>query len=148
MSGKDPMTIAKNGDTVKVHYTGTLDDGTVFDSSIEREPLEFKLGEKQMIPGFEAGVLGMAVDETKSIKIASQDAYGPHHDERMIEIPRSEVPADMTIQVGQTLELAGPDGQSVIVQVKELTDDIVKLDANHPLAGQDLNFEIKLVEIA
>jgi peptidylprolyl isomerase len=148
MLGKDPMTIAKNGDTVKVHYTGTLDDGTVFDSSMDREPLEFKLGEKQMIPGFEAGVLGMEVDETKTVKIVSDDAYGAHHDERVIEIPRSEVPADMTIQLGQTLELAGPDGQSVIVQVKDITDEIVKLDANHPLAGQDLNFEIKLIEIA
>ncbi len=142
------MTKAKNGDTVKVHYTGTLDDGTIFDTSLERDPLEFTLGEKQMIPGFEAGVLGMEVDETKTVKIASDDAYGPHHDERVIEIPSSEVPADMTIQVGQTLELASPEGQSVIVQVKAITDDIVTLDANHPLAGQDLNFEIKLLEIA
>jgi peptidylprolyl isomerase len=142
------MTKAKNGDTVKVHYTGTLDDGTIFDTSLERDPLEFTLGEKQMIPGFEAGVLGMEVDETKTVKIASDDAYGPHHDERVIEIPSSEVPADMTIQVGQTLELASPEGQSVIVQVKAITDDIVTLDANHPLAGKDLNFEIKLLEIA
>lgn len=142
------MTKAENGNTVKVHYTGTLDDGTIFDTSLEREPLEFTLGEKQMIPGFEAGVLGMEVDETKTVKIASDDAYGQHHDERIIEIPRSEVPADMTIQVGQTLELASPEGQSVIVQVKAITDDIVTLDANHPLAGKDLNFEIKLIEIA
>lgn len=142
------MAKAKNGDTVKVHYTGTLDDGTVFDTSVEREPLEFTLGEKQMIPGFENGVLGMEVDETITVKIPSDEAYGPHHEERIIEIPRSEVPADMKIELGQTLELASPEGQSVIVVVKELTDETVTLDANHPLAGKDLNFEIKLVEIA
>lgn len=142
------MTQAKTGDTVKVHYTGTLDDGTVFDTSAEREPLEFTLGEKQMIPGFENGVLGMKVDESKTVTIPCEEAYGPHHEERIIEINRDQVPADMKIEIGQVLELASQDGQKVIVQVKELTDETVKLDANHPLAGQDLTFEIKLVEIA
>ena len=142
------MTPVKTGDTVKVHYTGTLNDGTVFDTSIEREPLAFTLGEKQMIPGFEKGVLGMAVDESKTIKIPCDEAYGPHHAERIIEIGRDQVPADMKIEVGQQLEMASQDGQRVIVIAKELTDEKVKLDANHPLAGQDLTFEIKLVEIA
>ena len=142
------MTQAKTGHTVKVHYTGTLDDGTTFDTSAEREPLEFTLGDKQMIPGFENAVIGMAVDESKTFKIPSDQAYGPHHDDRMIEIGRDQVPADMTIEVGQQLELAGQDGGRVIVVVKELTDEKVTIDANHPLAGQDLNFEIKLVEIA
>ena len=141
------MTQAKTGDTVKVHYTGTLDDGTVFDSSIQREPLQFTLGQQQMIPGFESGVLGMAIDESKTIKISSDEAYGPHHADRIIEIPRDQVPPDMKIEVGQQLELAGQDGGRVIVIVKELTEESVKLDANHPLAGQDLTFEIKLVEI-
>jgi len=141
------MTKAKNGDTVKVHYTGKLDDGTVFDTSAEREPLEFTLGEKQMIPGFESGVMGMEVDEMKSITIPSDQAYGPHHDERVIEINRDQVPEDMTIEIGQVLELADQNGQRVIVTVIDLNDETVKLDANHPLAGKDLNFDIRLVEI-
>ena len=142
------MTQVKTGDTVKVHYTGTLDDGTVFDSSVEREPLAFTIGEKQMIPGFEKGVLGMEVDESKTIKIPSDEAYGPHHPERIIEIPRDQVPADMKIEEGQTLKLTGQDGGEVIVRVKELTDEKAVMDANHPLAGEDLNFDIKLVEIS
>ena len=141
------MTPVKTGDTVKVHYTGTLNDGTVFDTSIEREPLAFTVGEKQMIPGFEKGVLGMSLDESKTINIPCDEAYGQHHAERVIEVPRDQVPADMKIAVGQTLELAGQDGGRVIVVVKELTDEKVVMDANHPLAGQDLTFEIKLVEV-
>lgn len=141
------MAQAKKGDTVKVHYTGKLDDGTVFDTSAEREPLEFQLGEKQMIPGFENGVMGMEVDETKTVKVPSDEAYGPHHDERIIEISRDKVPEDINLGVGQMLELAGEDGNKVIVTVADVKDDTVTLDANHPLAGQDLNFEIKLVEI-
>ena len=142
------MTQVKTGDTVKVHYTGTLDDGTVFDTSAEREPLAFTVGEKQMIPGFEKGVLGMALEESKTIKILCNEAYGPQYPERIIEIGRDQIPADMTIEVGQKLEMASPDGEKVLVTVKELSDEKVKLDANHPLAGQDLTFEIKLVEIA
>ncbi|MBC8379273.1 MAG: peptidylprolyl isomerase [Planctomycetes bacterium] len=142
------MTQAKTGDTVKVHYTGTLDDGSTFDTSAEREPLEFTLGDKQMIPGFENAVMGMAVDESKTFKIPSDEAYGPHHDERIIEMGRDQVPEDMKIEVGQQLEMASQDGQRVIVIVKEVTEETLKLDANHPLAGQDLNFEIKLVEVA
>ena len=142
------MTQVKTGDTVKVHYTGTLDDGTVFDTSVEREPLAFTIGQKQMIPGFEKGVLGMAMEESKTIKIPTDEAYGPHHAERIIDMPRDQIPADMKIEVGQQLEMASPDGQKVIVTVKELSDEKVKLDANHPLAGQDLTFEIKLVEIS
>jgi len=141
------MTQAKTGDTVKVHYTGTLDDGTVFDSSVERDPIQFTLGEKQMIPGFEKGVLGMKVDESKTIKIPSEEAYGPHHAERVIEIPRSQIPSKMKLQTGQTLKLRDQTGGEVIVQVRELTDEKIVMDANHPLAGQDLTFEIKLTEI-
>jgi peptidylprolyl isomerase len=142
------MAQAKKGDTVKVHYTGKLDDGTVFDTSAEREPLEFTLGEKQIIPGLEDGVVGMEVDESKTIKIPSDQAYGPHHDERVIEISPDKIPGDMKLEVGQALQLSGQDGNKVTVTVQEVTDDTVKLDANHPLAGQDLNFEIKLVEIS
>ncbi len=142
------MTQAKTGDTVKVHYTGTLDDGTVFDTSAEREPLAFTLGEKQMIPGFENGVLGMTVEESKTIKIPSDEAYGPYHDERVIEVERGHIHPDVQVEVGQMLEMTTQDEQKVMVMVKELSDEKVKLDANHPLAGQDLNFDIKLVEIA
>ncbi len=142
------MTAAKTGDKVKVHYVGKLDDGTVFDTSHEREPIEFTLGEKEMIPGFENGVVGMEVDETKTVRIPSDEAYGPHHDERMLEIGKDQVPENMELNVGQVLELAADEGQRVIVTVTDIGEETVKLDANHPLAGQDLNFEIKLVEIA
>lgn len=141
------MTQAKTGDTVKVHYTGTLDDGTVFDSSLEREPLEFTLGAGQVVPGFENGVTGMAIDETKTVNIPCKDAYGEHNPEQVIEISRSEVPADMKIEVGQHLQMSADNGQVIVVSVVELTDETVKLDANHMLAGKDLTFEIKLVEI-
>lgn len=141
------MAQAKTGDTVKVHYTGTLDDGTIFDSSAEREPLEFTLGAGQVVPGFENGVLGMAIDETKTVNIPCKDAYGEHNPAQVIEIERTQIPADMKIEVGMQLQMMSDDGQALIVTVAELSDDAVKLDANHMLAGQDLTFEITLVEI-
>ncbi len=141
------MTQAKSGDTVLVHYTGTLDDGTVFDSSLEREPLEFTLGEKQVVPGFENGVIGMDIDETKTVNIPCEQAYGPHNPAQIIEIERDQIPPEMKIEVGQQLQMSADDGQALIVTVMELSDEKVKLDANHMLAGKDLTFEIKLVEI-
>ena len=142
------MPEAKNGDTVRVHYTGKLDDGTVFDSSKQREePLEFTLGEMQVIPGFENAVVGMNVGDAKDINIPSADAYGPHSPEMVQELPRNEFPPDLEISLGQTLQLRQGDGKEFLVLVTGLTDDTVTLDANHPLAGKDLNFEIELVEI-
>lgn len=142
------MSTAKSGDAVKVHYTGTLDDGSVFDSSAGREPLEFTLGEGMMIPGFEQAVLGMAIGEKKAkVNIPSAEAYGEPREDMIIEVPSSNVPEDLNPQVGQQLAVTRPDGQPMPVTVLEVREDAVLLDANHPLAGKDLNFEIELVSI-
>ncbi|MFN3326488.1 MAG: peptidylprolyl isomerase [Bryobacteraceae bacterium] len=141
------MAQAKQGDRVKVHYTGELVDGTVFDSSEGREPLEFTVGSGSVIPGFEEAVVGMAPGETKKEKIAPEHAYGPHRSEMMLELERSNVPPDLELEVGQRLELRSSDGRAVPVVVADLTDEKVTLDGNHPLAGKDLVFTIELVEI-
>ncbi|ROR32512.1 FKBP-type peptidyl-prolyl cis-trans isomerase [Inmirania thermothiophila] len=138
---------AKTGDTVKVHYTGTLDDGTVFDSSRGREPLEFTIGEGMLIPGFEEAVIGMSVGERKSVSIGSDDAYGPRHEEMVQTIDRAVIPEDIDLEVGTRLTATGPGEQPLLLTVVELTEDTVTVDANHPLAGKDLTFEIELVEI-
>ena len=142
------MTQAKNGDTVKVHYTGKLDDGTEFDSSVEDSPLEFTLGEGELIPGFEEAVLGMSPGESKTVRIASDQAYGPHQEEMVLVVERDQFPPHITPQLGQQLELRHPDGQAVSVTVTDISPSGVTLDANHPLAGQDLIFDIELVGIA
>ncbi|MGB8646588.1 MAG: peptidylprolyl isomerase [Anaerolineae bacterium] len=141
------MGLAKNGDLVKVHYTGKLNDGTVFDSSVGREPLEFTLGEGQVIPGFESAVEGMNTGENKTTQIPSEEAYGPHYPEMVLVVPRNQFPLDVDPKVGDQLQLRQPDGQSFVVNVTETTPEAVTLDANHPLAGKDLNFDIQLVEI-
>ena len=138
---------AKDGDIVIVHYTGSLDDGTVFDSSVDREPLEFTLGQGQMIPGFEQGVLGMKVGETRNIHIPADQAYGPHRDELVVEVDRSELPEDLDPVVGQYLEMTQTDGRTAVVPVVAVSETTITIDANHRLAGKDLNFEIELVEI-
>lgn len=140
------MSKAKNGDTVKVHYRGTLEDGTVFDSSEGRDPLEFDLGSGQLIPGFEAAVDGMSMGETCKININSSEAYGPHREEMVMEVPRSQLPAQMQPEIGMQLQ-AGQGEEQVVVKVTAVEEETVTLDANHPLAGKDLNFEITLVEI-
>lgn len=140
------MSQAKNGDTVKVHYKGTLEDGTVFDSSQGRDPLEFDLGSGQLIPGFEAAVDGMAAGETCSISITSAEAYGPHREEMVMEVPRTQLPADMEPKIGMQLQ-AGQGDEQFVVTITDVQEDKVTLDANHPLAGKDLNFEITLLEI-
>lgn len=142
------MAAAKTNDTVKVHYTGRLTDGTVFDSSLDKEPLEFTIGQKMVIPGFEEGVIGMTAGETRTVSIASQDAYGPYLDDLVGTIRRTHIPPDIELQVGSILQMQAPDGGVTIVMVKELNDENVTLDANHPLAGKDLTFEINLLEIA
>ncbi len=141
------MAKAKEGDTVRVHYSGFLEDGTVFDSSLERDPLEFTIGSGMLIPGFEDAVLGMDVGETKTVQISSDDAYGPRREELVITIGREQIPPDIDPVTGQELQVRTPNGMVTNVLVTDVTEDTVTLDANHPLAGKDLIFEIKLVEI-
>lgn len=142
------MAQAKSGDTVKVHYTGKFADGTVFDSSLDREPLEFAIGEGQVIPGFEQAVEGMNTGDTKTVTIPAAEAYGPVNEEMVMEVDRSEFPDDLKPEVGDQLQMTQPDGETFIVSVTNADDTTVTLDANHPLAGKDLIFEIKLEEIA
>jgi FKBP-type peptidyl-prolyl cis-trans isomerase 2 len=141
------MTAAKSGDTVRIHYTGTLSDGSVFDSSEGRDPLEFTLGSGQVIPGFDNGVTGMKVGETKTIEIASDDAYGPVHEDARQDVPRAQIPDEIPLEVGIQLQMQSPTGQVVPVTVVAVTDEAVTLDANHPLAGKDLTFALELVSI-
>ena len=142
------MTEVRDGHTVKVHYTGTLDDGTVFDSSVGGDPLEFTIGQKQMIPGFERGVVGMELGETRTIVVAADQAYGVHRPDGVFDVDRTEMPTTIPLEVGMMLQATGPGGQPVQMQIIELSEDKVKLDANHPLAGKDLTFQIELVEIS
>lgn len=142
------MTQAKQGDTVKIHYTGTLNDGTVFDSSEGRDPLSFTIGSGQVIPGFEEAVIGMAENEKKNVTIPPEKAYGARNEEMVINVPRSQVPPDISPETGQRLQMQGPNEQVIIVEITEVNDDSITLDANPPLAGKDLTFDIELVEIA
>jgi peptidylprolyl isomerase len=142
------MAQAKTGDKVKVHYTGKLNDGTVFDTSADREPLQFTIGQGQLIPGFEQAVVGMEPGESKSVEIPSDQAYGPHRDEMVMVVDRKEIPQDLDPKVNQRLQVRQQDGNTFAVTVTEVTDSNITLDGNHPLAGKDLTFEIKLAEIA
>ena len=144
---EDLMAQAKSGDTVKVKYTGKLDDGTVFDSSIDRDPLEFTIGENMIIPGFEAAVIGMNIGETKTINIPPEEAYGPYFDEMVMEANREEFPADMKPEIGLKIQIHHEDGGSIIASITKIVEDIITLDANHPMAGKALNFDIELVGI-
>ncbi|HUV80123.1 MAG TPA: peptidylprolyl isomerase [Candidatus Bathyarchaeia archaeon] len=142
------MTRAKYGNTVKVHYTGKLGDGTVFDSSLDRDPLQFTLGEGQMIPGFEQAVVGMSLNESKTVTIPMDQAYGPHREEMVTVIERNQIPENMQqLEVGQQLQIQQDDGQTFLVVVTDVSESSATLDANHPLAGKDLTFDLQLVEI-
>ena len=141
------MALVKEGDVVKVHYTGKLTNGEQFDSSVGREPLEFTVGAGQMIKGFDAAMPGMAVGDKKTVNIIPEDGYGQKIDDAIIEFPKENVPADMKLEPGMPLTLSNQAGQPVPVIVIEVKDDIIILDANHFLAGQDLVFDIELVEI-
>ena len=141
------MVQAQVGDLVRVHYTGRLADGSIFDTSMEREPLEFTLGGGEIIAGFEQAVLGMTAGESKTATILVDQAYGPHHTERVIDVERHHLPPDLQPELGQRLQMTRPDGTTITVVVTTLTETQVTLDANHPLAGQDLIFDIILVEI-
>jgi peptidylprolyl isomerase len=138
---------AKLGDTVKVHYTGKLDDGTVFDSSVDRDPLEFTIGSGNIIPGFEQAVVGMTPGESKTEVIPNDQAYGPYMDEMVVIVDRRQMPGDLQPEVGQQLQIQQETGQVIPVVVTDISDGSITLDANHPLAGEDLTFEIELVAI-
>ncbi|HHX91599.1 MAG TPA: peptidylprolyl isomerase [Paracoccus sp.] len=142
------MTQAKAGDTVHFHYTGTLTDGSVFDSSEGREPLAFTLGSGEIIPGLDAAIDGMAVGEARTVTIPSDQAYGPYDASARQSIPRDQIPPHIPLEAGTMLQMQAPDGQAVPVTVAEVDAQQVVLDGNHPLAGQDLTFAVEIVAIA
>ena len=143
------MPKVQEGDTVKVHYTGKLtEDGTVFDSSREREPLEFTLGDGKLIPGFEEAVIGMEEGDDTTVELDSEDAYGERREDLELEVSKSDLPDNVDPQVGMQLQMQQQeDGQAIPVQITAVEDDFVQLDANHPLAGKDLTFDIELIEL-
>ncbi len=135
------------GDTVRIHYTGTLKDGTEFDSSAGRDPLQFKIGEKSIIPHLEDAIVGMAVGDKATVEITAENAYGPRRDEAIQIVERSLMPQDVELGVGSQVQATGDGGQVFVLTIVEMTDDTVTLDGNHPLAGEDLTFQIEVVEI-
>lgn len=141
------MQKAQKGDTVQVHYTGRLNDETVFDSSQGKEPLEVTIGEGKLIPGFEKGLIGMGVGETKTLEIQPDEGYGQRNDQLATQVQRSDLPQDLEPEVGQRLQVTQPDGSTFVVQVTGIDDNSVTLDANHPLAGETLKFDIELTDI-
>ncbi|WP_209330704.1 FKBP-type peptidyl-prolyl cis-trans isomerase [Lunatimonas salinarum] len=141
------MSVASKGNTVKVHYKGTLKDGTVFDSSENREPLEFVVGDGRMIKGFDAAVNGMSLGEDKTVTIPSVEAYGEKREDMMLDVPLDQVPPEIKPEVGMDLSIQNQMGQPTPVKVVHVDEQKITLDANHPLAGEDLIFDIKLVEI-
>jgi len=140
------MTV-KTGDKVKVHYKGTLTDGTVFDSSEGRDPLEFTVGKGEVISGFDKAVKGMSIGQSKTVTMPSDEAYGPRLDDHVLRVPKSKLPPDMELKVGEMLQINRPNENPMPATVIEISDDSIILDANHPLAGKDLTFEIKLESI-
>ena len=141
------MAQARSGDSVKVHYTGNTNAGEVFDSSVDRDPLQFTIGENQVIPGFEEATIGMEPGDSKKITITTDRAYGPHNPDMVVAIDRSRFPENLEPQVGQQMQMRQSEDQMIVVTVTSVSDSQVTLDANHPLAGKDLTFEIQLVEI-
>ena len=141
------MAEAKSGDRVRVHYTGKLSDGAVFDSSEGREPLEFEVGAGDVIKGFEDAVVGLNIGDSVTVEIPSDQAYGPYRQELAMEVDKKSFPPDVDPQPGQRFQIPQPNGQAVVVTITEVKEDSVTMDANHALAGKDLTFDIKLVEI-
>jgi FKBP-type peptidyl-prolyl cis-trans isomerase 2 len=141
------MTQVKNGDTVGIHYTGTLNDGTVFDSSEGRDPLAFQVGSGQIIPGLDVAIPGMAVGDKKVVNVPCDEAYGQMNPAMRQEVPRAEIPAEIPTEIGSRLQMQAQNGQVIPVVVVDANDSTITLDANHPLAGQDLTFAIELVSI-
>lgn len=141
------MSQIKQNDTVRVHYTGKLVDGQIFDSSLEREPLEFTMGQGQLIPGFEKGLLDMQVNEKKTITIPADEAYGQPRPELVQEVDKSQLPAEIKPEVGMGLVSTSPEGQEMNLLVTEVKENSIVVDGNHPLAGKDLIFDLEVVEI-
>lgn len=141
------MQAVKNGDTVKVHYHGRLTDGTTFDSSEGRQPLEFKVGEGMVIKGFDNGVLDMKPGDKKTVHIPVTEAYGPKNEELIMDFPKANIPEDLKPEIGMELQMSNPQGNVFPVKVVAVKDEFITLDANHALAGEDLVFDIELVEI-
>lgn len=141
------MTKAKQGDKVKVHYQGKLEDGTIFDSSYEKTPLEFTIGEGSIITGFEDSVIGMDEGEAKNVHIPTQEAYGEYNDKNQIQVERSNLPQDIQPEMGMVLQVNTENQENFYVRIIDLDDQSVTLDANHPLAGKDLYFDIELLEV-
>lgn len=140
------MKKVQEGDEIRVHYTGKLEDGTVFDSSKDREPLQFKVGSGMMIKGFDEAVRGMEIGESKTAQISSDNAYGEHNDQMIVRLSKDKFPEHIKPEVGQQLSMQSQEGQPIPVVVTDIENDEVTLDANHPLAGKDLVFEIEVVE--
>ena len=141
------MAVAKKGDNVKVHYTGRLEDGTVFDTSVERGPYEFTIGQSKIVPGFAEAVVGMKPGQSKTVEIPAKKAYGPHRKDMIAVVERSKLPAHLNPEIGQRLRIDQADGQKIPATVVEVSDSTVTLDANHPLAGKNLIFDVELLEI-
>lgn len=141
------MSEVKKGDKVKVHYTGKLHDGSVFDSSVDREPLEFEVGAGMMIAGFDKAVEGMTVGQKVTAEIPSNEAYGERNEQMVIDVPRAQFPPELKPEVGQQLAMQQPNGQPVPVVVTKVEEETIQIDANHSLAGKDLIFDIELVSI-
>ena len=141
------MSEVKTGDTVQVHYIGRLVTGELFDSSKDRDPLEFTPGNGELIPGFENAVIGMNVGDMKTIQIPSQEAYGPYIEEMKMTVDKAKMPEDLELQLGMKLTLRGPDDRSLNVMIVDIAENTVTMDANHPLAGKDLVFDIELTKI-
>ncbi|MEB3357120.1 MAG: peptidylprolyl isomerase [Synechococcales bacterium] len=141
------MAQAQQGDKVLVHYTGKLEDGTVFDTSDNRDPLQFSIGSGNVIPGFEAAVIGMSPGDSKTTTIPSAQAYGPYREDMVVQIDRQQVPSEIPLEIGQRLQIQQQGGQAIPVTITAMSDAAVTLDANHPLAGENLTFDIKLVDL-
>jgi peptidylprolyl isomerase len=141
------MTQAKSGDTIAVQYTGKLDDGTVFDSSVGKDPLQFTIGTGTVIPGFEDAVIGMDTGDSKTVTIPAEEAYGDRNPDLVMVFEREQIPPELPVEVGQQLQLHQDNGRAVPVVVTDISASDVTLDANHPLAGEDLTFDIQLVAI-
>ena len=141
------MAEAKHGDTVKVHYTGKLGDGMIFDTSLEREPLQFTLGENQVIPGFEQAIIGMDTGATKTFTLPADQAYGERREEMVLNVDRKHLPEGLEPEIGQQLQLGQGGDQPLVVVITAVNEEAVTIDGNHPLAGKDLTFEIELIEI-
>jgi FKBP-type peptidyl-prolyl cis-trans isomerase 2 len=141
------MTSAQHGDTVKIHYVGKLEDGTVFAASAEQEPLEFKIGQQVVLPALELAVVGMEPGEKKRTEVPPEEGYGPHRDELVVVVAQEKLPDEVPVEVGQSLRVTQPNGESLSARITGVADRAVTLDANHPLAGQKVNFDLQLIEV-